>query len=414
MHFWEWCVAGSVALGWMYLAMLRGRFWRVGPFLRSGPPDVPGNPSVCVIVPARNEAEVLPRTLPALLNQDYAGPLRVVLINDHSSDDTAKIARAIGAASGSRAVGAAAGSRAVFHVLDAAPLERGWAGKLWALDQGLRFLRNEGELEGGSREHGENPSSEYYVFTDADILHHPGSVRELVAQAREEARDLVSLMVKLRCRSIWEKLLVPAYVFFFQKLYPFAWSNDPRARTAAAAGGCVLVRAEALNKIGGLSAIRSAIIDDCALARAVKVQGGRTWLGMTDTVHSLRAYDRLGPLWNMVARTAFTQLFYSWFLLAGAVLGMAWIYLCAPLLFGVGLWTGNSARIIVGGSLWIGMAALYRPMTRFYGLGWGYALALPVTALLYTGMTLDSALRHLRGETGNWKGRNYFEAVARR
>ncbi len=409
MNFWEWAAAVGSALTWIYLALLRGQFWRVGPFLPAAQPE-PGLmakqgpeisespadwPALCVIVPARNEAEVLTRTLPALLNQDYPGPLRVLLVNDHSADDTAAVARA---------VGVAAASRAALLVVDAAPLEPGWAGKLWALDQGLRSL---------DRPLGDRPP-EYYLFTDADILHHTGSVRELAAQARAGALDLVSLMVKLHCRSVWEKLLVPAYVFFFQKLYPFAWSNNPRARTAAAAGGCVLVRAEALVKIGGLSAIRSAIIDDCALARAVNDAGGRTWLGMTDSVHSLRAYDRLGSLWNMVARTAFTQLFYSWLLLAAAAIGMSWVYLCAPLLFGAGLWTGNIARIIVGGSLWLGMSAVYRPMTRFYGLGWTYALALPFTALLYTGMTLDSALRHLRGETGNWKGRNYFEAVARR
>ncbi len=397
----EWVLSAASALAWVWLAFLHGRFWRIGPF-PDGMTDVRGeNPSVCVIVPARNEAEVLPRTLPALLSQDYAGPLRVVLVNDHSSDGTAAAARGV-----AQKMSNDAPPRIRLQVLDAPPLEAGWAGKLWALNQGVR--------------HAEDPASlpEYYLFTDADILHHAGSVRELVAKAQGSSAggsiDLVSLMVKLRCESFWEKLLIPAYVFFFQKLYPFSWSNDPGAKTAAAAGGCVLIRAETLEKIGGLAAIRSAIIDDCALARAVKRGGGVTWLGLTDSVRSLRGYDSLRPLWNMVARTAFTQLRYSWLLLAGTLAGLGWLYLWAPAQMIAGIATGNVQRILAGGLIWAGMASVYRPMTRFYDLGWARAFALPLIALLYAGMTFTSAWRHLRGQTGNWKGRNYFEAVARR
>ena len=379
MSVWEWALTLPLALAWIYLAFGHGGFWRTEPILDESPQPARW-PSVCVVVPARNEADVLPKTLPALLDQDYPGLTKVLLVDDHSADGTGRLASEI-----------ASLGRIECRVVQARELESGWTGKLWALDQGVRAAG----------------SPDYFLFTDADILHSSGNLRRLVSWAEDRSLDQVSLMAKLRCESFWERLLIPAFVFFFQKLYPFRWTNRPEARTAAAAGGCILVRSSALAKAGGLAAVRSELIDDCALARAVKRSGGRIWLGLTRSADSLRVYDTLGSVWRMVARTAFTQLRHSAWLLAGTLAGMFWLYLWAPFLLVLGLATGSAERIGWGAAIWAGTALLYGPMVRFYGLAPGYALSLPAAAALYGGMTFHSAWMHWRGAGGGWKGRNY-------
>jgi hopene-associated glycosyltransferase HpnB len=248
------------------------------------------------------------------------------------------------------------------------------------------------------QERGDAP--DLLLFTDADIAHHRTNLAELVARLEGERRDLVSLMVRLRCRSWAERLMIPAFVFFFAMLYPFAWSNDPRKKTAAAAGGCVLLRRAAYQRIGGFAAIHGALIDDCALAQAVKTSGGSLWLGLTQQTVSLRPYPRMSNIWRMVARTAYAQLRYSPLLLAGTLLGLGVTYLAPPALAftgGVGGWLAATA--------WAAMTLVYLPMVRFYGLSPLWALLLPVTSLVYLAATLDSARRYWRGAGGEWKGR---------
>jgi len=243
-------------------------------------------------------------------------------------------------------------------------------------------------------------------LTDADIEHDPGNVRRLVFKAEAEGRHLVSLMVKLRCESVWERLLIPAFVFFFQKLYPFPAVNDPHSRTAAAAGGCMLVRRETLAQAGGIDAIRSEVIDDCALARLIKKRGP-IWLGLATRTRSLRAYDGLAEIWDMVARTAYVQLRHSVPALAGTVVGMAVIYLVPPLAFAVGTALRDGALAAAGLLAWLVMALAYGPTLALYGRSVAWAVALPAAAGLYTLMTVSSAYRHWRGRGAAWKGRHY-------
>jgi hopene-associated glycosyltransferase HpnB len=384
MSLFEWCAVLPLALAWVYLALGHGRFWRPEPVLDEAPGPLSRWPKVCVVIPARNEADTLPQTLPALLGQDYPGEMEIRLVDDNSTDGTRGIAEEIRGRSG---------SRAALTVVAARPLEPGWTGKLWAMDQGVRSIQ------------GAPP--DYFLFTDADIRHDAGNLRALVSHAETHRLDLVSQMVLLRCELFWEKLLIPAFVFFFQKLYPFAWVNRPGGWTAGAAGGCILIRPAALEKIGGIGSIRSALIDDCTLARAVKRSGGRLWLGLTHTAHSLRSYESLESVWTMVARTAFTQLNYSVLLLAGTLLGMFWLYLWAPALFIGGLLSGSPERVFWGGSVWLLMSSLYAPMLRFYAVPLFWAPALPLVAALYSGMTFHSAWLHWLGSGGRWKGRSY-------
>lgn len=360
---------------WVYLLLGRGFFWRA----RVAPPAAPPPrwPSVAAVVPARNEAALVGEAVASVLAQDYPGNFRVVLVDDHSSDGTADSARAAAARTGGSARLAIVGAR---------PLPPGWTGKLWALAEGVRSL-------GGD-------APELLLFTDADIAHHPGNLRELVARLEAERRDLASLMVLLRCRSVAERFLIPAFVFFFAMLYPFAWSNDPQQRTAAAAGGCVLVRRSAYERIGGFATIRGALIDDCALAGAVKRSGGAIWLGLTRETRSLRAYPRLADVWEMVARTAYTQLRHSPALLAGTVAGLGITYLVPPVLVLCG-----GATASLAGTAWTIMTLAYAPMLRFYGRSVLWAPVLPVVALVYLAATVDSARRHWRGKGGEWKGR---------
>jgi hopene-associated glycosyltransferase HpnB len=363
---------------WVWLALARGLFWRTDRRLPDGP-DPDRWPPVAVVVPARDEAEVLPATLPTLVGQDYPGPVRVILVDDGSTDGTGELAAAI--------------SPAVTVVRPDEP-PPGWTGKLWALAAGV--------VEAGH--------VDYLLLTDADIAHRAGSLAALVRAAEGHRLDLVSQMARLRVRTGWERLVVPAFVYFFALLYPFRWSNRPHGRTAAAAGGCSLVRRTALERAGGVAAVRGAVIDDVALARALKRSGARIHLGLADLVDSVRPYPTLASLWRMVARSAYAQLRHSVLLLAGTVIGLALVFLAPPVTTVVGAVTGDTVALALGAAAWLLMAATFAPMLHYYGQPVVAALLLPFTACLYLAMTVDSAVRHYRGQGAAWKGRTYSAA----
>ncbi|WP_280726971.1 glycosyltransferase [Kitasatospora sp. MAA4] len=374
-------------LCWVWLACFQGFFWRTDVRLpeRLTPPAWP---SVALVVPARDEAEVLPLSLPGLLAQRYPGSARVILVDDHSTDGTARVARELSA-------GTATGALPL-TVSTPPPLPPGWTGKLWAVRHGV-------ELAG---------DVDYLLLTDADIAHGPETLAALVAAAETQHLDLVSQMARLRTETGWERLIVPAFVYFFAQLYPFRRSNRPGSRTAAAAGGCSLVRREALERAGGIAAIRGAVIDDVSLARAVKRSGGRTWLGLAEhtaalRVDSVRPYPGLGPLWRMVSRSAYAQLRHSLPLLVGTVLGLTLVYLVPPVAAITGLAAGDLPLLAAGAAGWALMAGTYLPMVRYYGRPAPAAALLPFTALLYLLMTVDSAVQHWRGRGAAWKGRTY-------
>jgi len=379
-------IAATVLAAWLYLIAARGGFWRAAErdddgALPAAPP--PQWPPVTAVVPARDEAETVGETIDSLLQQDYRGPFNVILVDDQSRDATTRVARGAAAALG-------AGDR--LNVISGRPLPAGWTGKLWAQSQGVE-----------SAAQAPNPP-EYLLLTDADIVFAPGALSSVVARAERQGLVLNSLMVKLRCRSFAERLFVPAFVFFFQMLYPFAWVNDPRRATAGAAGGCMLVKREALQAAGGLASIRGALIDDCALANLLKTRGPIA-LALTDNAHSLRAYPSIGDIRRMVARTAYAQLGYSPLLLAGTVLGLALTYLMPVAL---ALFADGFAQF-AGLFAWALMACAFRPILRFYDMSglrsWLWAAALPAIAAMYMAFTLDSAYQHARGRGGMWKGR---------
>ena len=376
---------------WVFLLGFWGQFWRTNQRLEATLELQSGtsqdHPSVWAIIPARNEAEMLPESLPSLMNQDYPGNFQIILVDDRSEDGTAQIAQEIAP---------------MINVIPGKPLPSSWTGKLWALEQGISYGKNQ------------TPAPDFFLLTDADIVHDLGNVQQLVAKAEQENLQLVSLMVRLRCKTFWEKLLIPAFVFFFQKLYPFAWVNNPQRKMAAAAGGCILIRREALERIGGIGVLREALIDDCTLARLVKLSPPKEnrsnypiWLGLTESNFSLRPYDSLASIWDMVARTAFTQLNYSTLLLVGALLGMTLVYLIPVVVTFGSIFTENWATGILGICTWLLMVCAYLPTVRFYRLAPGWAICLPAIAFLYTLMTLDSAVRHWQGRGGAWKGRVY-------
>jgi hopene-associated glycosyltransferase HpnB len=370
-------VVASVALAvWLYLLLARGGFWRC----RERDDDVPARlaawPRVAAVVPARNEAEHIADSIGSLLAQDYGGAWTVVLVDDDSADGTAEVA--CRAASGD----------ARLRVVNSRGLPAGWTGKLWALKQGIDSAMALPE------------PPDYLLFTDADIVHAPDSLSHLVARAESKHLVLTSLMVKLRCESFAERAGIPAFVFFFQMLYPFAWVNRPAGAVAAAAGGCMLVRADALRKAGGIEVIRGALIDDCALAQALKAHGP-IWLGLTERVHSVRPYPALADIRRMVARSAYAQLRYSPLLLMGTVAGMVLTYLVPPF---AAIFGGGVARM-VGLATWALMALAFQPTLRFYRLSPLWGIALPAIALQYTLYTLDSAYQYMRGRGGTWKGR---------
>jgi len=366
-------------LVWLWLAVCHGFFWRTDQRLPARRPPARW-PSVAIVVPARDEAEVLPVSLPSLLGQRYPGEARVILVDDHSSDATGELARALAADGG-----------LPLTVTSPPPLPPGWTGKLWALRHGV-------ELAG---------QVDWLLLTDADIAHLPDSLAALVEAGAAGGLDLVSQMARLRVETRWERLIVPAFVYFFAQLYPFRWSNRPGSRTAAAAGGCSLVRREALERAGGVAAIRGAVIDDVSLARAVKRTGGRTWLGLADRVDSVRPYPEFGQLWRMVSRSAYAQLRHSPLLLLGTVLGLALVYLVPPVSAVAGAVTGRWPVAAAGAAAWAVMAGTFLPMLRYYRQPAVAALLLPFTALLYLLMTVDSAVQHWRGRGASWKGRTY-------
>jgi len=390
--FWL-CISLLSGLIWVGLLLFRGQFWRANQVLAPIPPplDLQEWPSVYAIVPARNEADVLPQSLRSLLQQTYPGSFKIFLVDDQSTDRTGEIAQQIATD---------LDKTTQLQVIQTSPLPPGWSGKLWAMHQGIGIALTE------------SAQPTYFLLTDADIQHDANSILSLVTKAEQEQRDMVSLMVLLRCQSIWEQLLIPAFVFFFQKLYPFPWVNQPQNRMAAAAGGCTLVRRQALIAAGGIEAIRDALIDDCALASAIKLTSNahpnrNIWLGLTSATQSLRPYNTLNSIWSMVARTAFTQLKYSTLLLIGTVLGMFLIYLVPPISILLGLYLGSISTCLSGLVTWLLMTLAYLPTIRHYQLAPIWAVSLPLIALLYNLMTLDSARQHWQGKGGAWKGRVY-------
>ncbi|MFJ6698994.1 glycosyltransferase [Streptomyces sp. NPDC091272] len=378
-----WIAVGSLTV-WLWLLLGHGFFWRTDQRLpRRAEPPAGQWPYVAVVVPARDEAAVLPESLPSLLTQDYPGGAEVILVDDGSSDGTGKLARALSAQYGGLPL----------TVISPGEPGPGWTGKLWAVRYGIELARAS--------------SPEYLLLTDADIAHEPDSLRELVASARGGGFDLVSQMARLRVVSYWERLVVPAFVYFFAQLYPFRWVNRDGSRTAAAAGGCVLLRTETAQRARVPESIRGAVIDDVALARVVRRAGGRIWLGLADRVDSVRPYPGLGDLWRMVSRSAYAQLRHSPLLLLVTVAGLAVVYLAPPYALGVGLLTGDAAAGWAGLAAWAVLAGTYVPVLRYYRLTLALAPLLPFTALLYTLMTVDSAVQHLRGRGAAWKGRTY-------
>ena len=366
---------GAVCCGiWIYLLVARGGFWRI--LLIPSEINVVSQPAprVAVIIPARNEADVIGRVIQGLLAQDYAGPLHIFVVDDHSTDDTAGAVQR-----------ACIGRDDSVTIISAAPLPSGWTGKMWALSQGV------------SRATEFNP--EYFLFTDADIVHAPASVRRSVALALSEARDLVSTMVKLECESFAERALIPAFVFFFFMLYPPEWVNNRRSKTAAAAGGDILVRAEALARMGGIATIRNELIDDCALAREIK-RNGSVWMGLATDARSIRSYAGFGEIGRMISRNAFYQLRHSAWLLLGTILGLVITYLVPIALLFFGGWAA-----VLGAAAWMLMTLSYWPMVRFYSLSPVWAFTLPLVAIFYTGATVHSAIQYWLGRGGEWKGR---------
>ncbi|TMK02023.1 MAG: glycosyltransferase [Alphaproteobacteria bacterium] len=369
-------LASTALAVWLYLIFARGAFWRCSQRDDWPSPQVPARPPVAAVVPARNEADCIGQTIASLLAQDYPGPWTVILVDDDSSDGTAEIAHR----------GADGNER--LKVVRSRGLPAGWTGKLWAIKQGIDAAAA-------------LPQPPVYVLlTDADIVHATDSVSRLVAHAERNALVLTSLMVKLHCESFAERIAIPAFVFFFQMLYPFVWVNRRQSSVAAAAGGCMLVRADILCKAGGMDAIRAALIDDCALAKVLKAHGP-IWLGLTERVRSIRRYPAVSDIRRMVVRSAYAQLSYSPLVLGGTVVSMALTYLLPPLLaiFGSGI-----ARVIAVVA-WGLMFIAFQPTLRFYRLSPLWGLAMPAIALEYMIFTLDSACQYMRGRGGSWKGR---------
>ena len=383
-------LTGLSLLIWIVLATLRDSFWKtdqrlpdVGDFFQNNPA-----PSIVIVIPARDEAEMLPQSLRSLLNQTYPGPFSIVLVDDHSRDRTAQVARELGQDSAVEVV-----------VVDGKSLPAGWTGKLWALEQGLQVAAT--------------MSPEYVLLTDADIFHSADSLTKLVHQAIVQQCDLVSLMVKLRTDSFWERVLIPAFVFFFAKLYPFRAVNNPNRTIGAAAGGCSLIRWTALEKMGGIGTIRGALIDDCTLGQALK-RNGKIWLGLTTDTLSLRPYDSLASIWAMVSRSAYAQLNYSPLLLIGTVLGMPIVYGMPIVGLGFG-WMQRDGLVFSLSLLTYGLMTLaYLPIVRFYKQPMWMSLGLPGIAALYLLMTLDSARQSMQGKGGAWKGRVYPSQASNR
>lgn len=376
------CSALSAAV-WLYLIFFHGRFWQAGPILhpKNAPPAAP---PVTVVVPARDEAESIGRCLTSLLQQDYTGPLTVILIDDNSTDGTGDLARAL------------PDPQERLTIVQGRPRPEGWSGKLWAVQQGVAEARRQRPQDDG-----------YVLFTDADIEHDPSHISTLVEKARREKLDMVSEMVELNCVSAAEKALVPAFVFFFALLYPFESVNNPDSRIAGAAGGTVLLKRETLTRIGGIESLKGALIDDCTLAAHVKKSGGRLYLGHSCLARSIRPYPHPRDIWQMIARTAYVQLRYSPFMLIGTVLGMilVWIMPVVLALFGKG------ASRPLGVFAWVVSMLSYLPTLRRFRMSPLWAVLLPAVAVFYTAATVGSAVNHHRGRGVQWKNRAYTDAT---
>jgi len=376
-------VAIICALIWLYLIVGRGAFWLCGVRDTDRPSlDVPQWPAVVAVVPARNEANHIAASIGSLLRQEYSGSFRIVLVDDDSSDETALIATRAAASAPSQLI-----------VVGSESPPRGWTGKIWAVKQGIASA--------------EELKPEYLLLTDADIVHAPDTLAWLVKHARAGGFVLTSLMAKLRCESFAERTHVPAFIYFFQMLFPFSWVSKPDASTAAAAGGCMLVRADALENAGGIASIRNALIDDCSLAEKLK-KVGPVWLGLTDRSRSIRPYDTLADVRRMIARSAYAQLRYSPLLLAATIAMMVLTFIGPPLLaiFATGL------PRFLGIVVWLAMTISYIPILRFYRLSPLWSLALPGIAALYLYYTIISAYDHMRGRGGQWKGRIHAGATS--
>ena len=361
-------IAGLLCLAiWLGLALGRHGFWRMDQRLDLAARPVDPAP-VSAIIPARNEAENIARTLHSLLGQRHVQLDEIIVVDDHSEDETAAIVRAI--------------DDQRVRLVSAPALPCGWAGKLWALNTGVRHARHE-----------------ILWFSDADIVHGQDVLASMQAHMQKKALALVSLMVRLRCETWWEKLLIPAFIFYFALIYPFRSVNDPASRIAAAAGGSILLRKSALVNSGGLGAIRMAVIDDCALGKMFKKHGYRIWLGLGERSRSVRGYDTLGGIWRMVARSAYAQLDYSWLLLIAAMAGLAISHLL-PLWLGIvnGSWSALASLGV--------MAVIYCPVVRFCGLNHAWCFSLPLAALMFAAMTVSSAMGYHLGWLNNWRGRD--------
>ena len=362
---------------WLGILLARGRFWMVQ---RLGAEVAPVAETglIAVVIPARNEADVIGSAVGSLLQQSCAGAMHIFLVDDGSSDGTA-------AAASNAAVRSARAN--ALTVINGRPLPPGWSGKLWAVQQGI--------------EQALQLQPKFLLLTDADIQHCPESAATLAAIAETGGYDLASFMAKLHCRSVAEKMLIPAFVFFFFLLYPPEWIRDPHHRAAGAAGGCLLIRPEALMRAGGIAAIRNEIIDDCALAAAVKRSGGRVWLGVTQETRSLRAYGSFSEIERMIARTAFNQLRHSAWLLAAALAGLLLAYVLPVGL----LFSGAPTLVALGAAAYLLMMIAYLPMVRFYEINILWVLTLPFSAAFYLWATFHSALKYWSGSGGEWKGR---------
>lgn len=362
------------ALIWLGILALPWRPWSTKESLDADPEGKPDLSRITALVPARNEASVIEATLPALARQ--GDNLQIILIDDQSNDSTADVARRLHLEN--------------LEVVAGKPMPCGWSGKLWALEQGRAHV-----------------DTEVTLLLDADIELKPGILATL--QQKLEAEDLqaISLMAQLRMVGFWEKLLMPAFIYFFKLLYPFRLSNSPAHAVAAAAGGCILLRTSMLDKIGGFHALKDQLIDDCALAQCIKAQGGRTWIGLTHSVRSIRSYERLRSVWNTVARTAFTQLRYSNGLLVLCTL----MLLAAFALPAAGVFFASDGVRALSALTLAAMASSYLPTLKYYGLSSAWAVWLPVIGILYLAMTWTSAIRHWAGEGSRWKDRTYADAA---
>jgi hopene-associated glycosyltransferase HpnB len=380
-------IALLACVAWGYVLLLRGGFWRAAERdddadAVSTPPV--GWPRVVAVVPARNEAEVISASVASLLRQDYRGAFEIVVVDDHSTDGTAALARA---------AAATAGMADRLVVLSAPSLPEGWTGKLWALNCGTGYVD------------ALPVPPDYVLFTDADISYTPDALTTLVARAQRDGLVLTSLMARLHCASFGERALIPAFIFFFRMLYPFAWVNQPENATAAAAGGCMLVQRRALNAAGDIAAVRGELIDDCALGRLLKRQGP-IWLGLTNRARSLRAFRSVGEIRPMISRSAYAQLRHSPWLLIGTVLAIAVTCLAPPILVA----GATGAARLLSAAAWALMALALQPTLRFYGVSRWWGIGMPAIAGAYLAFTLDSAFQHWRGRGGMWKGRVHSPA----